>query len=410
MIRRHIALLAAVALVGCIAEASAKAPAATCDRGCLMSLADRYIAALVAHDPSKVPLADNVRMVENAKRIRPGEGLWKTTTAGPTDFKIIVPDPYSQEVGGMVMMQSDGKPAQVGFRLKLVNGKITEAEQMIAIPREASLANLQKPRPAILMDVPYEYRDSRGRLIHIAKSYYDALDNNNGALAPFAPGCDRHENGMRTAPFGGALGGAVPGAAHRPPGLEGMQTCASQINSGTFQYITTIGDRRVEVADVQTGLAIGFSHFHHAFTQHEFKIYDDPDRTEVKMDYKPFDLPAMHIFKIWGGQIHEIEAMGFTAPYNSPTGWECSGTDPALRRHRCAPAPTRHRCRTGAWMLRPSGVRRTRTPEAAAPLRWNSTCSPCCGARTGRCLPSAIRSQRRPWRRRGAVGLGFRRP
>jgi hypothetical protein len=30
----------------------------------------------------------------------------------------------------------------------------------------------------------------------------------------------------------------------------------------------------------------------------------------------------MHLYKIWGGQLHEIEAMGFTAPYNSPTGWE----------------------------------------------------------------------------------------
>ena len=209
MTRKYTLLLATLAMAACIATAdakTAKAPAAkTCDRACLLALADTYIAALVAHDPSKVPLAANVRIVENVKRIQPGEGLWKTATAGPSGFKIVVPDPYSQEVGGMVMMQSDGKPAQVGFRLKLANGKIVEAEHMVVAPREASLANLQKPRPAILMDVPYEYRDSRGRLIHIAKSYYDALDNNNGSLAPFAPDCERHENGFRTAPSGGAL-------------------------------------------------------------------------------------------------------------------------------------------------------------------------------------------------------------
>jgi hypothetical protein len=223
----------------------------------------------------------------------------------------------------MVMMQSEGKAAQVGFRLKLMNGQIIEAEHMIASPRESSLANLQKPRPAILMDVPYEYRDSRGRLIHMAKSYYDALDLNNGSLAPFAPDCERHENGMRTAPSGGlASGPGIPGGPSRPPGLLGMQDCTSQINSQTFQYITVIDDRRVEVADEQTGLALGFSHFHHAMTEKEFKILNDPSRDVVKMDFKPFDLPAMHIFKIWGGQIHEIEAMGFTAAYNSPTGWE----------------------------------------------------------------------------------------
>jgi hypothetical protein len=324
MIRNRTLLIAAVALVSCIAQAATKKPAATsCDRDCLNALADSYIAALVAHDPGKVPLATDIKIVENAQRIKPGEGLWKTASAGPGDFKIVVPDPYSQEVGGMVVMQSDGKPAQVGFRLKLVNGKIAEAEHMIAVPREASLANLQKLRPAIPMDVPYEYRDSRGRLVHIAKSYYDALDNNNGSLAPFAPDCERRENGFRTAPSGGVAGvPSIPGAPTRPPSLIGMQDCTSQINSGTFQYITVIDNRRVELADEQTGLALGFSHFHHAMTQKEFKIVNDPGREVSKMDYKPFDLPAMHIFKIWGGQIHEIEAMGFTAPYNSPSGWE----------------------------------------------------------------------------------------
>jgi hypothetical protein len=324
MIRKHTLLFAAVALTSGIVQAATKAPAATpCDRDCLLKLADSYIAALVAHDPKKVPLAADIRIVENAKRIQPGDGLWKTATGGPTEFKVFVPDPYSQEVGGMVMMQSEGKPAQVGFRLKLVNGKIVEAEHMIALPREASMANLEKLRQGILLDVPYEYRDSRGRLIHMAKSYYDALDNNNGSLAPFARDCERHENGMRTAPNGGAVGGGgMPGAPPRPPHLLGLQDCTSQINSGTFQYITVIGDRRVELADEQTGLALGFSHFHHAMTEKEYKIYDDPDRDVVKMDFKPFDLPAMHIFKIWGGQIHEIEAMGFSAPYNSPTGWE----------------------------------------------------------------------------------------
>jgi len=327
MIRKCTLLLTVVVVLASTcgeAATKAKAPSPTvCDRDCLKALADSYIASLVAHDPGKVPLAADIKIVQNAKRIQPGEGLWKTATAGPGDFKILVPDPYSQEVGGMVVMQSEGKPAQVGFRLKLVDGKINEAEQMIAVPRETVLANLQKPRPAILMDVPYEYRDSRGRLVHIGKSYYDALDNNNGSLAPFAPDCERHENGIRTAPSGGvATGPTIPGGPQRPVGLIGMQDCTSQINSGTFQYITVIDDRRVVVADEQTGLALGFSHFHHQMAQKDFKILNDPSRETTHMDFAPFDLPAMHIFKIWGGQIHEIEAMGFSAPYNSPTGWE----------------------------------------------------------------------------------------
>jgi hypothetical protein len=317
------AWLFSAALAALAGDAYAASADKALDRGALIKLADDYFAALVAHDPRKVSLAPELKSVENAKRIKPGEGLWKTTTAGPTEFKIVVPDTVAQQVGGILMMQSDGKPAQVGFRLKVVNGRIVEAEHMIAMPREQMLANLQSVRPGIPMEVPYEYRDSRGRLLHIAKSYYDALDLNNGALAPFAADCERRENGMRTAPFGGAVGGpGIPGLPPRPPGLAGMQDCKSQLDSQAMAYIDTIDQRRVEIADELTGLALGFSHFRHAMTASEYKLVNNPDRAVSTMKFNPFDLPALHIYKIWGGQIHEIEAMGFTAPYNSPTGWE----------------------------------------------------------------------------------------
>ena len=41
------------------------------------------------------------------------------------------------------------------------------------------------------------------------------------------------------------------------------------------------------------------------------------------MPYKPFDMPAAHIFKIGPeATVHEIEAVGVVAPHNSPSGWE----------------------------------------------------------------------------------------
>jgi hypothetical protein len=317
--------LGPMALTAMASAAFAAAAADTkLDRAALLKLADDYLAALVAHDPKKVPLASDVKVVENVTRIKAGEGLWKTATSAPTAFKIVVPDPVTQEVGGIVVMQSEDKPTQFGFRLKVVNGKIAEAEHLVVAMRDANNPNLQNVRPAIPMEVPDEWADSHGRLIHIAKSYYDALDNNNGHLAPFAPDCERRENGMRTAPFGGpSLGGAIPGGPPRPPGLLGMQDCTSQIDSGAFQYITTIDDRRVEIADTVTGLAIGFSHFRHPMTQKKFKITGNPSRDEADMtNQRSFDMPALHVFKIWGGQIHEIEAIGLVAPFNSPTGWE----------------------------------------------------------------------------------------
>lgn len=316
----------AAALCACaLAAAAGVARAQQLDRAELLTLADNYFGALVAHDTSRVPLASTIKVVENVTPIQPGEGMWKTATSGPTEFKIVIPDPVSQQVGGIVVMQSENAPVQFGFRLKLEAGRITEAEHLVVALRDASNPMLQSVRPAIPMEVPYEYADSRGRLIWIAKSYYDALDLNNGSLAPFASDCERRENGMRTAPSGGPSlgGGGFPGQTPRPASLLGMQDCESQLNTGTFQYIDRIENRRVEIADTVTGLAMGFSHFRHPMEQKVFEILNTPGREVSDMsNQRAFDLPAIHIYKIWGGQIHEIEAIGITVPYDSQTGWE----------------------------------------------------------------------------------------
>lgn len=308
----------AAALAVCLGPAAAWA-ADRCDRQCLISLADRYVAAVAAHDPARVPLAADVKMVENLARIRAGEGLWKAATGGATAFRIVVPDAVAQQVGFMVMMAANGKPVQFGGRLRLVDGHVVEAEHLVVYSLwEQGLANLKQPRAPLLADVPEPYRDSRGRLISIALSYYDALDLNNGALAPFADDCVRHENGLQTAR------NPVPGGPVAPGefGLLGALGCAQQLDSQVMSYIDTIDDRRVPIADEQTGLAFGLSHFHHSMQQKDIRIIGVPGVQTRHMDFQPFDLPAIHIYKIWGGQIHEIEAMGIVVPYNSPTGRE----------------------------------------------------------------------------------------
>ncbi|HEX6999884.1 MAG TPA: hypothetical protein VF322_17255 [Gammaproteobacteria bacterium] len=298
-----------------------RASAQDCDRQCLIDLADDYVVALVAHDPSQVPLASDVVMVENVERIEPGEGLWETAAAAPESFAIHVPDPVAQQVGYMAVMTEtrDGEqvPIQLGLRLELEDGRITEAEHLVVHDlRETSLANLQSPRLPLISPVEEAYRDSRARLLHIGASYYDALDQNNGSLAPFADDCVRFENGIQTAR------NPVPRDPSQGFGLVGALGCAAQLDTNTFEYITSIDNRRVWIADEVNGLVFGLSHFRHAFEKKEFRLFGVPGQPTRKMDYEPFDLPAVHIFKIWGGKIHEIEAMGITIPYMSPTGWE----------------------------------------------------------------------------------------
>ena len=180
--------------------AASAAAGATCNRACLDKTVDTYLAALVAHDPSQVAFAKDVKFVENTKPMKPGEGLWKTASEGPTTFKIYVPDPVSQEVGFLCVMKDAGKPIQLGLRLKLKNGKITEAEHLIAgnLQENNLKKNLTTPRPGLLATVPPAERMPREKMLKIGESYYTALVSANGDAAPFADDCLRHENGMQT--------------------------------------------------------------------------------------------------------------------------------------------------------------------------------------------------------------------
>ena len=329
-----------------MAEKMEDKTAAACDRDCLVGVMKTYVAAIVAHDPGAAPLADNIRFVENIKAMKPGEGLWQSVKTGPTDFTIYVPDEVNQSVGYMGMMtymaikplpmgataeerakaeateEKTEQPVLVAIRLKLENGKITEAEHLLASINGPNIDNLKTPRPGLVTDVPADKRMGHDELIKIGASYYDALDDNDGTLMPFADDCERHENGMITA---GANAGPGPnGPSPHPIARD----CAGQLSSKVMTYIDRIENRRVFAADPETGLVMGLSHFRHPM---DFKPYEvtAADGTKVmystddQMKFPPFDLPAAHIFKIGAdGKVHEIEAMGFLAPYNSPTGWE----------------------------------------------------------------------------------------
>jgi hypothetical protein len=86
-----------------------------CDRACLLGIADAYLAALVAHDPAKAPMAPNAKFTEQAQVLKVGDGLWKTTTEGPTTFKIPVPDPVSGQISGGKIHEIEA----MGFTLPL---------------------------------------------------------------------------------------------------------------------------------------------------------------------------------------------------------------------------------------------------------------------------------------------------
>jgi hypothetical protein len=324
--RTWTALLLASALAACSA-AENQGPA--CDRACLIDLTGKYVAGIEGKSIEGIPFSDEVVIVENLKRINAGEGLWADVTGAGSQFSVIVPDEQRQTAGWIGMVDRAGEPTVVAIRLKLdPKGSIVEAEHLYAAIDastplgESQLANLQTVRPGLLAEVPEAARKSGDELIAIGETYYPALDDNDGSLMPFAEDCERHENGMVTAGPGPRVGPG-PNANTAPIARD----CKGQLDSKVMAYITTIDNRRVFAADPVTGLVMGLSHFRHPmdFAPYEVTALDGSKimYDKSRLPFEPFDLPAAHVFKVGAdGKVHEIEAMGFRAGLNSPTGWE----------------------------------------------------------------------------------------
>jgi len=306
-------------LAGC---GVAEAEDAVCDRACIVGVTDSYLAALASRDPSLAPLADGMAFVENFERLTPGEGLWRSATGGKSGFAIYVPDTNLQQSGWIGLVERDGKPVLLAMRLKLDGRRISEAEHVIAEPSSANLPNLVQPRRGLLATIPEDQRLSHAELMRIGANYYDALDDNDGSLMPFAADCQQIQNGVISAGAGRVPHSTAP-AGQTPVAGD----CAGQISSQQFVYIDRIENRRMVAADPTTGLVFGLSQFRHPMDNLPYKVTladgSTAERTRQTMPDAPFDMAAAHIFKIGpDGQVHEIETVGAVAPYNSATGWD----------------------------------------------------------------------------------------
>jgi len=311
--------------------------AQTCDRECLVTVMKNYLAALVAHNPSAVPFDPYVKFTQNTANIPIGYGLWETASGGPSEFQVYAADPVNQQVAGLFMMKELKKNILLGVRLALRRGKIAEAEHHVVPENEIHLQNLITPRPGLVEDISPAERTPREQMFDIGLAYYDALTGEDGTLAPFAPECQRRENG------GISVGGkreAAPQAKEAkrdfaPPEAvdpEMMKlgkalslvpnTCEGQITAGVWAYISEIRNRRLLVIDEQKGLAVGFSNLYHDSKLKNMKLKGIPGVDSVPAYQGTFNMPAIHFFKIRKGRIYDIEATGLVLPYGTKTGWE----------------------------------------------------------------------------------------
>ncbi|HTC51424.1 MAG TPA: nuclear transport factor 2 family protein [Steroidobacteraceae bacterium] len=305
---------------------ASSAQAAQCDRGCLEGFVDRYFDALLAHDPSRVPLAADVRYTEDGQQLAIGDGLWRTMHA-KGHYRLFVTDPPAGEVAFFGTIEEDNRdPAKgtevlMALRLRVRDGKITQIEELMARDEKPALAMDGKTvDPIYLATVPPAERVSRAQLIATANKYFTGMQQNDGkGDYPFADDCNRLENGMQTTNAPTPPGQTRPDPA-TSSNYSAQWSCMEQFKSGLLHFVSRIRDRRYVAVDEERGIVFAFGFFDHegGDTRH----FTTPDgRQIVAGPVQPWTWEIAELFKVQGGKIHRIQAVLQRSPYGMNSGW-----------------------------------------------------------------------------------------
>src|SRR5262245_28901622 len=95
-----------------------------CDRACLERLVNRYLTALISHDPKLLPLSEDVMYTENDQVMKVGDGFWKTAAVIGA-YKHYFADPESGQAAFMGTMVEAGTTLLLSARLRVELGRIT---------------------------------------------------------------------------------------------------------------------------------------------------------------------------------------------------------------------------------------------------------------------------------------------
>ncbi len=310
----RIGLLAAVALGAFTASALAQPPGMepACDRECLEGYIDRYLEAMLNQDVSEDLFARNVRFTENGIELPLGnEGLWYGMS-GLDGYRFYVPDLETQQVaflGSVVenmanggINNGEGNNVGLSVRLKIVDGLITEVEQLVSRPEVAlggggdeddaggggpfagttgdRVAAMGEPHPIWLETIPEDERHTREELVQAGNYYFTALARHDSqGYYPFTEDCVRYENGLLS-----------------------TDDCLENFTGTTLNNIVDrIRDRRFVAADTERGVVFAFAFFDHYRINWTWQLAE--------------------VFKIENGMIRRVEAIFHQAPFGIDSGW-----------------------------------------------------------------------------------------
>ena len=289
-----------------------------CDRQCLQQLAEQFIAALLAHDPQKVPLAKGVRYSENSVPLPIPDGFWKNAT-GVRAYRLYVADPEWGTIGFYARMYQNGDPVIVSTRLKVYDHQLTEIETIVTSERArlgpaAAAANPtdflgERPRPEYSQLVPPAQRRSREELMRLVNTYFTGIENNTGDQPPrFSSHCQRLENGRPTS--------NVPVAPGAERGGINM-SCAEDLATGYHHNDNRIRSRRVMAVDLEHQVVMTSVYFDHENDAPVRSYRLKNGRTVTVTEPGPSTLQAHETFSIDREGISQVEAVFTNVTYGT---------------------------------------------------------------------------------------------
>jgi hypothetical protein len=268
----------------------------TCDRECLRGKVTQLLHALLAHDVGGLPVADTLRVTEDAvEKPLAKVGLAATVTR-LRGFRQDVIDEGAGVAGAHVVVEETGAPVLLVVRVKVADDKLTEIELVATRSRaEGLIFNIDglsapsavmnyAPRPGQLA--------TRDEAITAALHYPQGLNTAKtfaAVNAPFAPAAYRHENGQVMA---GPACTFAPGCA--------------DISTQSLAIFERLGDvqTRVIAADERMGIV---------WLRMAWGVRERGGD----------QLTVWEMFKVYDGHIHAVEAFMRILPVEKRNGgWE----------------------------------------------------------------------------------------
>ena len=266
-----------------------------CDRACLTGLMTQFVEALVAHDPSKLPLATDVRYTEDSRNARLGDGIWKSVTAAAT-FRQDYIDTRKQVAAAHLHLREGETQVLYSVLLHVAGRQIAGIEtlvQRVGAGGKFQPTELGRPIRGMNDPVPAGQRHSRDEMIRIALTYPEGLrvGNFTDAGTPFADNAYRVENGVIM--------------ADQTDPRRGMYAQNIIVHPGIIASVAAV--------DEENGTVLLWMNFGH--TGDSYGVGNA--------------LVTFEAFKVWGGKIQSVLAFFKGLPISTARFWPSA--DPVRR-------------------------------------------------------------------------------